>query len=508
MPYTSKRLTEYQQHWAHRPVVTFSRPCSPSASDSGLPDVFTEDGAKKFKTAATLPGDPTQPTLQQYDFRRLPGRGGGQCIVLQDDWQQRTRDIIKFCELNFKHVSWDDLDEPTRDEFIKMAPEARRLMTIKFGNVHLFAARIWRVIDAAIFQKTDTKSIKWTHDYFKYQDGMLKELRKLNPTAPHSHMTEMWQQWDRLSVCLHDEMLDSLEPPRMAPTRRFIEERISVDCFQQVIADGIGPSFPSSLCDLSKEILQRLGRFFVRWEQQFSFSKDYHYFLFAHPGTLKTSFTFKRKLSLCLAMQGLKDNYFGAGVGKDPGQRFEGRQVDLIVAPMVMAVNFSEEYNFIRIPMMVVPMVVCAGWIERLDRMEKEKGETMSDDGIWSDTSYGFDSTDEEEAETEDDAEEHGKVVKKEVEMEDDDAEELGKADDEEVKMDDDAEEHAKVFKEDGDTEESIKVVKDEFEMEDDDDEESSKVGKAEKDKSSKDRLSVNDERPTKRRGLRSDSHK
>ncbi|KAK7415469.1 hypothetical protein QQZ08_012336 [Neonectria magnoliae] len=347
MPYTSKRFTEYQQHWAHRPVVTFSRPCSSSASDSRLPDVFTEDGAKKF------------------------------------------------CDLNFKHVSWDDLDEPTRDEFIKLAPEVRRLMTIKFGTVHLFAARIWRIIDAAIFQKTDTKSIKWTRDYFKYQDGMLKELRKLNPTAPHSHFTEMWQQWDWLSVCLHDEMIDSLETPGVVSLRPYMEDQISLDCFQQVIVDGIGPLFPKNLCNISKDILRRLGYFFISWETQFSFSKDYHYFL-----------------------------------------------------------------------------------------------------------------TDEEEAEMEDDAGEHGKVVKKEVEMKDDDAKELSKADEKEIGMEGGDEEHGKVVKEDDDAEKSRKVVKEEVEREGDAAEERIKAGKAEKDKSAKDRLSVDDARPTKRRGLRSASHK
>ncbi|KPM35854.1 hypothetical protein AK830_g10730 [Neonectria ditissima] len=463
MPYTSKRLSEYIQYWPGTYSATVPGSCSPSASESGLADDFADDGARLAKKRKATSPDPTQPTLQQYDFDVKP-RGGSECLLVNEDWQPTTWNIFKFCELNFEHVTWDDLDESTRNEFVKMAPEARRLMGIKRGTVYLFAARIWRVLDAAIFQKTNTESIEWEHPYFKHQDDMLKELRKMNPTAPHSHKTKMWQQWDRLSLCLFKEI--------GGRTRKFTG-RISPECFNQVIARGVGPLFPKELCQFSQHLLEDLRVWFLQWEYEFPLSEDYHYLLFAHPGTLETSFKFRSKFLEATAMIGLKHDYHG--FEKMPGEEFEGRQVDLVVSPMVMGVLFSRECDFIRTPQREISMVVCAGWIEKLDEMEKQKGQVVEGASrlaeVWPDDACVFSCSGEEG----DDAGEHGQMEEEVEEVkekagkagkaEDEDSEKLGRGEKAGETGGEDSEEEAEEVEDDDskkvDSDEEVKKVED-----------------------------------------------
>ncbi|KAK7419961.1 hypothetical protein QQZ08_010597 [Neonectria magnoliae] len=284
--------------------------------------------------------------------------------------------MVSFCDRNFRDVSWDELDGHTQAAFTQMTPDARRLMDIHWGRVYLFVGRIWRIIDEAIFQKTNTHSVQWESPYFKHQHEMLKELRKSNPGAPHSHLTRKWREWDYLSFYLFQGTADA--PPR---------GRIRLACFYQILADGIGPLFPKVLCSTSSEQVRSIGYFFIQREQDLSYCQDYHYFLFAHPGTLETSgFEFRSILTVSQAMKGIDMEYGRFDIDSfHTHTTFEGQRVDLIVAPMLMTVYFTRPPpEFSRIPFVNLPMLVCAGWIEELDRMEDDEGE--SNDGVSKET--------------------------------------------------------------------------------------------------------------------------
>ncbi|KAK7424789.1 hypothetical protein QQX98_000373 [Neonectria punicea] len=275
-----------------------------------------------------------------------------------------------------------------------MTPDARRFMEIPWGRVYLFVGRIWRIIDEAIFQKTNANSVQWESPYFKHQHEMLKELRKLHPGAPHSHMTRKWREWDYLSFYLFQGTADA--PP---------SGRIRSTCFYQILADGIGPLFPKVLCSISSEQIRGMGNFFLRREETMSYCQDYHFFLFAHPGTLETSgFKFRSVLAISHAMKGvnMKRGAFDQS-SFHTDTSFEGRQVDLIVAPMLMTVRYTDPpTTFSRIPFMNLPMVVCAGWIEDLDRTEDDESES-NDSVSWEiePSQTGSDQTETEPAQTE-----------------------------------------------------------------------------------------------------------
>lgn len=198
-------------------------------------------------------------------------------------------------------------------------------------------------------------------------------------------MTQMWREWDYLSMCLFQGTVDSL--PR----------RIRYESLTQVIADGLGSLFPKVLCRVSVQLLDQMASFFLTWESNFSCCQDYHYFLFGHPGTLKTSgFTFRSSLSGCTSMIGIEEGRVKTDTD------FEGRPVDLIVAPMLMSVRFSRHGSG-QIPWMNIPMVVCAGWIEDLDRMEREEDDGMDDtesDRTESDNSKELDRMEDDEGES------------------------------------------------------------------------------------------------------------
>ncbi|KPM43321.1 hypothetical protein AK830_g3280 [Neonectria ditissima] len=376
MPYTSRRLIEYSRYSHPDPPKPSLEPCSPTASESGLHDAFAgdigspsndqQDDCTERDQSRT---DLARPLLELYDFAmKTPPLPSIVCRLNSQDgqWDSITRDIIAICYNIFRETTWDDLDEPIRIEFTRMTPDAQRLMGMPYGNIHLFAARIWRILDEAIFQKTKTDSIQWVSPYFKHQNDMLQELRKSKPGAPHSYMTRIWREWDHRSVFLFQGT---------TPTW---SNRIRPECFRQIIADGIGPLFPETPDGGSVLLLDKIAFMLLYWERVFSYCQDYHYFSFGHPGTLETSgFTFRKKLSCTTAMKALDDCFI------DEGNTFEGRRVDLIVSPMVMTVQFSRP-DFPRIPRMEVPMVVCAGWIQNLENdLDSDKqSERMSDVGL------------------------------------------------------------------------------------------------------------------------------
>ncbi|KAK7428214.1 hypothetical protein QQZ08_005280 [Neonectria magnoliae] len=377
MPRTSRRLTEYQRNFdftTFRLAEDTDNPGSPTASESGLHDAFVADGEP---ASNKLPADNAQMDEPPTD-RMSPGL------------QPITQLVISFCWKHFRKVSWDDLDESTRGEFIRMCPDAQRLMGMEDGNVNLFAARIWRITDEAIFKKTKTDSVQWASPFFKHQHDMLNELRKTKPGAPYYYMTQVWREWDYRSVCLFYGTVDAL-PCRILP-----------ECFIQIIADGLGPMFPKDLPFHAIEDLKYMGHHFTSWERAFSSAEDYHFFMFAHSGTGKTSgFTFRSFLSGSPAMIGIK------GIDVDYSKIFEGRQVDLIVAPMIGTIPFSRK-DVGQIPIIHLSMIVCAGRIEDLDRMEREEAERTGDtasDQPESENSEEPDRMEDKEGESNDDGE-------------------------------------------------------------------------------------------------------
>lgn len=361
------------------------------------------------------PTDSISPFLKTYDFKTKPPRlvvtARAQPDCLNPEWVMTTEDIIAFCSQHLRNVAWDDLDESTQGEFIRMCPDAQRLIGTEHGSVNLFAARIWRIVDEAMFKKTKTDSVQWVSPFFKHQNDMLNELRstlaplllgswtgntrlttgiETIPGAPHSYMTQVWREWDYHSMCLFYGNSDDV-PLRILP-----------ECFVQIIADGLGPMFPKDLPRHAIRDLNRMGVFFAYWERLFSSTKDYHYFSFAHPGTNKTSgFTFRSYLSGSPAMMGI-DRFL---VKNDIN--FEGRQVDLIVAPMILTVPFTRKKPG-RIPMIAVPMIVWAGCVEDLDRMEREEAErtdNTASDQAESDSSEEPSGMEDKEGESKDDGE-------------------------------------------------------------------------------------------------------
>ncbi|KPM36854.1 hypothetical protein AK830_g9708 [Neonectria ditissima] len=375
MPRASRHLTEYQRNFG---FTTFrlkedpDNPGSPTASESGLHNVFAADGEPASNKLPAdnaqmdeSPTDRMRPCLQTWDSKtktpRLVISVNDQPDRMDPGWAQATQKILSFCWQNFRKATWDDLDESTRGQFIRMCPDAQRLMGMEHGCVNLFAARIWRIIDEAIFNKTKTDSVQWASPFFKHQNDMLNELRKTKPGAPYLYMTQVWREWDYRSVCLYYGTVDAA-PRRILP-----------ECFVQIITDGLGPMFPKDLPHYAMDDLNGMANFFTSWEGAFSAAEDYHYFSFAHPGTGKNSgFTFRSCFSGSPAMMGI-DRY-----RVDNNTNFEGRQVDLIVAPMIRTIPFSRE-DVGEIPIIHVPMIVCAGWIEDLDRMEREEAERTDD---------------------------------------------------------------------------------------------------------------------------------
>ncbi|KAK7417740.1 hypothetical protein QQX98_004396 [Neonectria punicea] len=404
MPRTSRRLTEYQRNFG---FTTFrlnedpDNPGSPTASESGLHDIFVADGEPASDKRPTHnakmdepPTDSMSPFLKTYDFKTKPPRlvvnANVELDSLNPDWTTTTQQILSFCWQNFRKVTWDDLDESTQGEFVRMCPDAQRLIGTEHGSVNLFAARIWRIIDEAIFKKTKTDSVQWASPFFKHQHDMLNELRKTIPGAPHTHMPQVWREWDYNSMCLFYGMSDDT-PLRILP-----------ECFIQIIADGLGPMFPKDLPRYAINDLIDMGNFFANWERLFSSTKDYHYFSFAHPGTDKTSgFTFHSYLSGSPAMMGIDHTLVKNDIN------FEGRQVDLIVAPMILTAPFTRK-NPGRIPIIAVPMIVRAGWVEDLDRMEREEAErtdNTASDQPGSDSAEEPDEMEDKEGESKDDGE-------------------------------------------------------------------------------------------------------
>ncbi|KPM41378.1 hypothetical protein AK830_g5211 [Neonectria ditissima] len=407
MPYTSRRLVEYRLHFDSDSNLEnyVYETSSPPASESGFHDAFVDD-AKPASPKQQVdpeerddpPSDSASPRLEMYNFSTPQlahvRQRSGSCLISRDgSWDDATTDIVTFCSRNFRQVSWEDLDEPTQVAFTRMTPYARQLMDIPYGNVHLFAGRIWRIIDEAIFQKTNTDSVEWESPYFKHQNDMLKELRRSKHGAPHSHMTQMWRQWDYLSFCLFQGTVDS--PP---------DGRISLDYFYRIIKDGIGPLFPKRLSEVCSMILNRVALFFIEWEATMAYCQDYHYFLFGHPGTLKTSgFTFRSNLTDSSAMKGMDGNSFRTE------KNFEGCRVDLIAAPTLMSVKYTKSpEDFSRIPLIEIPMVVCAGWIDDLDGEGGDYGDFMTDaesDLREADGTAGLVDMDKDDGQGEDDVE-------------------------------------------------------------------------------------------------------
>lgn len=88
--------------------------------------------------------------------------------------------IWYFAEYHFKDLEWDQLDECTKEEFTRWAPNARKVFGMTGGSTCFFTSWIWRILANSVFNRK-SNLIKWVSPYFKAQNDMLNHLRGTAP---------------------------------------------------------------------------------------------------------------------------------------------------------------------------------------------------------------------------------------------------------------------------------------------------------------------------------------
>ncbi|KAI5464634.1 hypothetical protein BGZ63DRAFT_451817 [Mariannaea sp. PMI_226] len=320
-------------------------------------------------------------------------------VILEEGvWRHCGRDIIRFCRAHFAHMTWNDLDESTQAAFTEMTPKACGLMEDKVGRIALFAARFWRVVDEAIFKKKKADLLEWEHPYFKYQDAMVKEIRKHHPGELDIYQTGGWRWWEYLSYYFYANIVDKEYQLKWG--------RIRLSCFRKIIAHGIGPAFPEELEANWASTLNEIGKVFLAQEAKISSSEFHHYLLFAHPTTLQTSgFPFDAVVPPVIWEDSMVE--FHRELGQAEAIDLQGHQVDLIVSPFVMTVDVSRGKDLDPQACWSTPIVVYIGGIKSLDREETKEEETEEEE-------TEEEETEEEETEEEETKEEEGEKKEEE----------------------------------------------------------------------------------------------
>ncbi|KAF9768512.1 hypothetical protein IL306_014189 [Fusarium sp. DS 682] len=256
---------------------------------------------------------------------------------VEDEWSLLRGRIWGFAkEAFFTGITWDKLDEATRQKFIGYSPRAEELFMIQ---------------DMSFFSQK-SKDIEWTSTYWEAQATLERILWEENfPYRQHNRSIQ-YPYWRFTTMQFYYE------------SRSFYVTRIKPNCVEKTLKKALGQILPEKLNAEQENFLLRLGQIVAKLEHDFDFGRAAYCIAFDHPETKEAyGFPFSPNLQT-LNNQVMKS--------VEPGQDKDlGRPVDLVVSPMLVKYGNEEGYDF-HFENVVSPMKVCIAWLEDF---EKEDGE-------------------------------------------------------------------------------------------------------------------------------------
>ncbi|KAG5765506.1 hypothetical protein H9Q72_006438 [Fusarium xylarioides] len=300
----------------------------------------------------------------------------------------------------FKDLPWDRLDEATQQRFIGYSPCAQQLFETPLVRQFMFERWVWEIIDENFFT-TKSQDIEWTSPYWEAQATMERFLREKNFRYDEEDLRFQYPNWRFTTINFYYSLKQ--RPNRIGVY--FNEIRIEPGCVVKILENALGQYFPENSDLFFQEEILHLAKVVAEFELGFDCGRQTLRLVFHDPNTKEAcGFSFSARA------EGFDTQAVMRSVGFEDEPECNGQPVELVVSPMLVTYGHKEGWDY-HVPVVVVPMRVCVGYIDGLNQDEvtetEEDGEGEGEEvKITKDKEGGTKDEDEKKIEDEDEDEE------------------------------------------------------------------------------------------------------